>query len=121
MGQKYKTENVIGAIRKSRGLIALAARELGCPRSTIYRYIDRHPTVKKAVEEERDSLIDLAEQKLFEHVENGNLPAIMFVLKTIGKDRGYWEQRGEQKPSHFDDTIQVTHIEVVPPVDRQDV
>ena len=34
----------------------------------------------------------MTESKLFEAVKGGNVPAIMFVMKTIGKDRGYVER-----------------------------
>tara|TARA_R110002167_G_scaffold361895_2_gene580600 strand:+ start:61 stop:378 length:318 start_codon:yes stop_codon:yes gene_type:complete len=42
---------------------------------------------------ERERLVDLAEEKLREKVNGGNLRAVMFTLKTVGKNRGYYERR----------------------------
>jgi hypothetical protein len=66
---------------------------LGCSRSTVDRYIAKYPTVNRAFTEERETLLDLAEFKLFEQISAGNMTAIIFALKTIGKARGYVERQ----------------------------
>ena len=43
--------------------------------------------------DERESLLDLAEGSLFDQVRKGNITAIIFTLKTIGKHRGYVERQ----------------------------
>lgn len=86
---KYSEEQMIEAIRGSGGIVSLVARRLGGGRATVYRYCDRYPTVREALEEEREVLLDAAEQALFRAVERGKLKAIIFALKTLGKDRGY--------------------------------
>ena len=42
---------------------------------------------------ERERLVDAAEEKLREKVNSGNLRAVMFTLRTVGKNRGYYERR----------------------------
>ena len=90
---KFTVEEVIAAVKKNRGILALAAKELGCARQTLHNYVNRYPTVAQAVSDERESLLDLAEGSLFEQVRKGNITAIIFTLKTIGKSRGYVERQ----------------------------
>jgi predicted transcriptional regulator len=90
---RYTAKEIIAAVRKNKGILTLVARELGCTRQTVHNYVKRYPTIAAAVQEERDSLLDLAEGKLFEQVNKGNMTAIIFTLKTLGKHRGYIERR----------------------------
>ena len=87
--QQYTAEQMIDALRRTNGIQAQAARLLGCHRRTVANYIDRYVTVRQAYEEARDTFIDAAEAGLQQKVKGGDLTAIMFVLKTIGKHRGY--------------------------------
>ena len=89
---KYSTETVIRALKKARGIKAVAAKILGCDRHTVDNYIKRHPTVAKAYQEQRETLIDVAEGKLITKIDGDEWPAIKFVLATLGKDRGYTER-----------------------------
>lgn len=90
---KYTAEQVIEAVRKNKGILTLVARDLGCTRQTIHNYVNRYPTIAAAVEDERESLLDMAEGKLFDQVNKGNITAIIFTLKTLGKHRGYVERQ----------------------------
>lgn len=92
MATKYTAEQIIEAVRASSGILADAARMLGCHRATMHSYVNRYSTVRAAVEEEREVLIDLCESKLVEAVKRGDMQAVYFTLKTIGKDRGYSER-----------------------------
>ena len=93
MAEKYTTAQMIEALREKHGNLSAAARYLGCSRNTISRYIDTYPTVKAVYDEERETLIDFAENQLFQQVKEGNITAIIFTLKTIGKSRGYVERQ----------------------------
>lgn len=90
---QFTAEQVIRAIRGSRGIKSAIAKRLQCNRRTVDNYIARFPTVKEAYEEEREATVDIAELELMKHLNAGSLPAIFFVLKTIGKDRGYVERQ----------------------------
>ena len=93
MAEKYTTAQMIEALREKHGNLSAAARFLGCSRNTISRYIKIYPTVKAVADEERETLIDFAENQLFKQVQEGNITAIIFTLKTIGKSRGYVERQ----------------------------
>jgi len=93
MAEKYTTAQIIEAIRGKHGNMSAAARFLNCSRNTVARYIELYPTVKAVADEERETLIDFAENQLFKQVQDGNITAIIFTLKTIGKHRGYVERQ----------------------------
>ena len=63
------------------------------------RLCDRKPTLRNTLVGERERLVDLAEEKLREKVNGGNLRAVMFTLKTVGKNRGYYERRDTTEDS----------------------
>ena len=93
MKEKYTTAQMIEALREKHGNLSAAARFLGCSRETVRRYISTYSTVQSVADEERETLIDFAENQLFQQVKEGNITAIIFTLKTIGKHRGYVERQ----------------------------
>lgn len=82
------------AVDGSKGIISVIARRLGCSRQTVYNYMERYPEFKELIDDEREEIIDLAEFKLLKHVNAGELRAILFVLESLGKNRG-WSKRTE--------------------------
>ena len=93
MKEKFTANQIIDALREKHGNLSAAARYLGCDRHTVSRYINTYSTVKAVADEERETLIDFAENQLFQQVKDGNITAIIFTLKTIGKSRGYVERQ----------------------------
>jgi hypothetical protein len=85
-------ERLIEALRKNRGVIAYAATVLGVSRQTVYEYIKNRPHLQAVVDDCRELSLDITEAKLFQSIESGNIQAIIFHLKTVGKDRGYTER-----------------------------
>ena len=93
MKEKYSAEQMIEAIRKNNGILALAAKNIGCSRSTVHRYVKDYATVKAAYDEANESNIDFVESKLMANINHGDTTAIIFFLKTKGKGRGYVERQ----------------------------
>ena len=89
---RFTAERVTQAIRETRGLVSLAARRLGCTPKTVYVYIHRYPSVRQALQEEREAMTDLAELALYNKIQQGEGWAVCFYLKTQGRDRGYIER-----------------------------
>ena len=83
---------IIAAISESNGLLTLAAKKAGIGYSTVWRYTQDFPTVKQAVTEAKERMLDFAEGKLYEKIKSGDNAAIIFFLKTQGKKRGYVER-----------------------------
>jgi len=92
MGQKFTCEEVIEALRETKGMVYLAARRLGCVHQTVYNYIKRYPTVKTAWDAESGVMGDTTELKLYQAIMKDESWAIAFYLRTKGKDRGYSER-----------------------------
>jgi predicted transcriptional regulator len=93
MAEKYTAKEIAKALQEMHGNISASAKRLGCSRNTIKRYVEKYPTIADVFEEERETLIDFAENQLFKQVQEGNITAIIFTLKTIGKSRGYVERQ----------------------------
>jgi hypothetical protein len=91
--EKLKLQTVINAIRESKGMVYVAARRLDCHPCTIYAYARRHPTVQAAIDDARGMLLDEGETALYNAVLRGEGWAVCFLLKTLGKTRGYVERQ----------------------------
>ena len=89
---QIKLEDVKQTLIETRGLITMAAKRLGCSRSTIYNYLNEHEELRETLEEARQLQVDMAESKLFDAVDRGEPWAVNTVLKTLGRDRGYGER-----------------------------
>ena len=83
---------LIKAIGESNGLLTIAAKRAGIGLTTVYRYVNEYPSVKKAAAEAKEAMLDFAEGKLFGKIKAGDNTAIIFYLKTQGKARGYIER-----------------------------
>lgn len=89
---KISAEKLITAAEKSNGIMSVCARLAGINRRTVEKYFELVPEAKNAFLEQREVIIDLAESKLLNMVNAGDKDAVFFLLKTIGKKRGYSER-----------------------------
>lgn len=85
----------IKAYEKKGGNVASTCEAANIGRRTFYLWKETDPEFAEAIKDLDESLLDFAESKLMEKVQDGDLTAIIFTLKTKGKDRGYVE-RSEQ-------------------------
>lgn len=88
----FSVEQVVAALRKSKGMKGPAAEALGCSYNTVTNYQKRHPTVAEAIREERQKLTDIAELSLVRAIQKGEGWAVVFYLRTQAGDRGYVER-----------------------------
>lgn len=80
------------ALEAAKGNVAVAARTLGRRRSTVYNYLNNYPQLKKVLHDSRESMLDNAESALHSAALKGEGWAVCFMLKTIGRQRGYVEK-----------------------------
>lgn len=83
---------IVSALRATGGMVTLAAQQLGCSHTVIYRRLDKDPILRQVLDEERDKALDIAEAALKRATLKGEAWAVCFTLKTIGKKRGYVER-----------------------------
>lgn len=87
--EKHTPAAVVEALKATGGLVYLAAERLDLSASAVYRYAERHPSVREAMEHQKGRRLDAAESSLWKAIENGEAWAVCFYLKTQGKHRGY--------------------------------
>lgn len=80
---------IIEALTESGGVMATAARRLGCHRQRLHEWLGADPALQAAREAALNDLLDQAEQHVFDAVKGGDLKASMFVLRSLGAQRGY--------------------------------
>jgi hypothetical protein len=80
---------VCDALRATHGLVEPAARILGMDGGNLRAFIRRHSRCQAVQREARARILDLAESKLIQLLNDGDWRAVQFVLITLGQERGY--------------------------------
>lgn len=96
---EFRPAIVAESLRISAGIVAHAAERLGCTTQTVRRYVREFPEVHDALVEAREMNLDLAETQLLKNVKAGKEASVFFLLKTLGKARGYVEGREVSGPN----------------------
>ena len=88
-----RVKRVAEQVELSRGNLSHAARQLGVARSALQAFVNRHPELRQAVIDQREAIVDSAENALAAAVLEKEGWAVCFTLKCLGKDRGYVERQ----------------------------
>ncbi|NQV37293.1 MAG: hypothetical protein HQ509_04700 [Candidatus Marinimicrobia bacterium] len=72
--------------------ITETCKAIGISRSTYYSWLN-DVEFEDQIMFKRDSMVDIVESKLMELIDDGNITAIIFFLKTIGRGRGLQTQK----------------------------
>ena len=91
--EKFTIKQVSDAIKKGQGFVSAAADILICEPQTVRNYINKYDKCKLATEEAQGKTLDYVESRLMSLVKDKNVTAIIFYLKTKGKNRGYVERQ----------------------------
>ena len=89
---KPERKEMIDALIKHKGNVTRAAEEIDMNRENHYYWCHNDPEYKKAVDRVQEVALDFAEGKLFDGMDDMNMTAVIFYLKTRGKARGYIER-----------------------------
>lgn len=92
--KKPSRKEMVEMLKETYGNISLAAKKMGYPHTTFYRWVknDTSGKIADAIEEGSEKLVDFAENKLLAKINDGSIPCIIFALKCKGKARGYIER-----------------------------
>ena len=89
-----KKKAFVDAYKKTYGNISKACEIVGINRGTFYNWEKNNKAFKKAIEdvEPEEEFLDFVEDALTKKIKSGDTTAIIFALKTKGKNRGYIER-----------------------------
>ncbi len=93
---KVSKTALIEAAERSQGIISLLAVQLRIDNRTAKRYLGMVPEAQEAFDAGRGAVLDKAESELLQIAFNKShmrqFDALTFLLKTIGKNRGFTEK-----------------------------
>ena len=96
LSKRYKKDEIVLAIGQCRGVLKDICSTLDCTRGELQHYINIHSEIKPLLQDAREDIIDEAEKVLLEklHSDNDQVAqrAAEFILKSLGKKRGYTDQ-----------------------------
>lgn len=87
---KLSRTQIVAALRRHMGIVAMAAKELGISRQALGQRIRRSAALKEALRDIEQTCVDAAEGTLLHLVLVVKDPAsVRFYMERKGKDRGY--------------------------------
>jgi len=105
--RKHANITIIEALRASGGIVSVAANKLNIARQTLHDWINDDPGIAACVAACREETLDLAEAQLIKAIRDGSEKSVHFILRTLGKARGYSERvilSGDEK-----EPLQIEH------------
>lgn len=93
ISKKKKKAKLLEYLRETSGIVAYACEKAGISRVTYYNWYKEDPEFALKADDIQELQIDFAEASLLKKIKNEDTTAIIFYLKTKGKDRGYSERR----------------------------
>lgn len=91
--RRITNKELVATYEKKAANISATCAALGIDRGTFYNRRRANQELNKMLEAVEEGLIDFAESKLLQAINEENLTAIIFYLKTKGKNRGYIERQ----------------------------
>lgn len=92
MAKNIPIEKIVAIYEKKGCNITATCDALGISRKTFYEWKDKKKKLAEGLEAADEAILDFAESKLVEHIQNDDVQALIFFLRTKGKKRGYVEK-----------------------------
>jgi len=89
---KFSKAKFLRAIPDTGGVVTRIAERLECERTTVYKYMRRYPDLAAAVENERDKVLDIAEEGVLSALYAGDVATCQWFLTRKGRERGYGDK-----------------------------
>jgi len=74
------------------GIITQCADILNIQPKTLHSWINDSPTLQETVKLSRTRMLDVAESQLVKNIKAGKETSLIFMLKCLGKQRGYIQE-----------------------------
>lgn len=111
LSKRFTKSQIIMVIGKCYGVYTDICKALDCTAAQLTHYINMHSEIKKVIQDARDGIVDEAESVLIEKLHSKNevisQRCAEFILKNLGKKRGYGEQPTTQINVKSESDIQV--------------
>ena len=78
----YTDETIIKAIKGSGGIITSIANKLGCAWDTANKYVNKNEATRTAYKNEKEQILDLSENVVYESIKAGNTQRALAALKV---------------------------------------
>lgn len=92
MTKNISAEKIAEVYKKKGCNITATCAALNISRRTFYQKKEKSKSLQDLLSEADESMLDFAESKLIEHINNNDITSLIFFLKTKGKKRGYVER-----------------------------
>jgi hypothetical protein len=86
-------DKLLNCLKETSGIVAYACERAGISRTTYYYWYDDDDSFRERADDIKELQIDVAEAALLKKIKAEDTTAIIFYLKTQGRDRGYTERR----------------------------
>ena len=93
MAKNIQIEKIVEIYEKKGCNITSTCKALGISRKTFYEWREKKKKLAEGLDAANESILDFAESKLVEHIQNDDVQALIFFLRTKGKKRGYVEKQ----------------------------
>jgi len=105
------------ALKGTRGIITLIAKNLDVERLTVYNYLKKHKKAKELIEQEKEDVVDMAENKLHQALTKGESWAIKTILlqHKKGQNRGYGDKMNLEHSGEVAQNIDKVTVEIIDP------
>lgn len=84
---------MLECLEETLGIVTPAAKKAGISRDTHYAWMKADEQYRTAVDDLQNVVLDFAEHHLLNRIKAGSDVATIFILKTLGKKRGYVEKQ----------------------------
>lgn len=81
-----------------RGNLSAIARKHEVSRQAVQNAVNRKTNLRRVLHDAREGLLDEVEIALYDAATDGAAWAVLFVLRTLGRERGYVERPQELPP-----------------------
>lgn len=92
MKDNITTEKIVEVYRKKGCNVSATCAALNITRQTFYNRKAKSKKLEELINDADEALLDFAESKLMEKINDGDTTSLIFFLKTKGKKRGYIER-----------------------------
>jgi hypothetical protein len=112
---KVSHEQLLKIIKQTGGIVRNICEATKISRQAFYQRLHKSEELQQALSDAREEIIDFCEQKLVELVKAGEKNAIFFLLKTLGKNRGYIEKQEIENTNKTINIIEVPELSAYEP------